>query len=201
MRMEHWSEAVPNIPVDESALVGRVAAGDRSAFEALYRSYFFRLTGFLWRATGHRKSVEEIIDNTFTWVWISAAHFREAELVSTWIFRIAYRKALEYVSQPMSYTAWYNKRRPPKQFIAALHDRGSADRLAQGLKVMPFEQRLTLLLTYQLGYSLDEIAAITGVPAEAVMARMFRARETLRYFLPTRETDISEAEAGSSRCT
>lgn len=59
--------------------------------------------------------------------------------------------------------------------------RGSGDRLAQGLKSMSFEQRLTLLLTYQMGYSLEQIAAITDLPAEAVMARMLRARETLRW--------------------
>jgi RNA polymerase sigma-70 factor, ECF subfamily len=179
--------------VEESALVGRVAVGDRSALETLYHSYYVRLAGFLWRAIGQRKSVEEIIDDTFTWVWMSAGHFREAESVSTWIFRIAYRKALEYVSQPMSPTSWYNTRRPPKQFIAALNDRGFGDRLTQGLRGMPFEQRFTLLLTYQMGYSLEQIAAITGVPAEAVMAQMSRARETLRCFLSARETNVSEA--------
>lgn len=193
MPIDHRCDAVSDTSIDESALVGRVAVGDRSALETLYHSYYCRLTSLLWRAIGHEKSVEKIVHDTFTCVWISAANFREAELVSTWIFRIAYRKALEYVSQPMSLTAGYNKRRPPEQFIAALNDRGLSDRLTQRLRVMPFEQRLTLLLTYQMSYSLEQIAAITGVPAEAVMARMLRARGTLRCFLPAGETNVSKA--------
>jgi RNA polymerase sigma-70 factor (ECF subfamily) len=193
MPINRWPDAASDRSVDESALLSRVAVGDRRAFEILYHSYYFRLTKFLWRALGHRKGVEEIIHNTFTWVWISAGHFREAELVSTWIFRIAYRKALEYVSQPISPTAWYSARRPPEQFIADLNNRGFGYRLTEGLKAMPFEQRLTLLLTYQMGYSLAQIAAITGVPAKAVLARMLRARETLRRLLPAGEIKLSEA--------
>jgi RNA polymerase sigma-70 factor, ECF subfamily len=193
MPIDHRSDAVFDMPVEESALVGRVAVVDRGALETLYHSYYFRLTGFLWGAIGHRKSVEEIIDNTFMWVWISAGNFRQAEPVSTWIFRIAYRKALEYVSQPLSPTAWYNPRRPPKQFIAALNDRGFSGSLTRGLRGMPFEQRLTLLLSFQMGFSLEQIAAITGVPAEAVTARMLRARQTLRRCLPAGETNVPKA--------
>jgi RNA polymerase sigma-70 factor, ECF subfamily len=190
MPIDRWSDAVSDMSVHESALVGRVAAGDRSALETLYHRYYFRLTGFLWRAIGHRKNVEEIIDNTFTWVWISAGHFREEEPVSTWVFRIAYRKALEYVSQPMSSTARYDTRRPPKQFIAAVNDRGFSDRLTQGLRSMPFEQSLTLLLAYQMGHSRERIAAITDVPAEAVVARMLRARDRLCCLPPAGETNV-----------
>jgi RNA polymerase sigma-70 factor (ECF subfamily) len=180
MPIDHWSDAVSNIPVDESGLVGRVAVGDRSALETLYHSYYHRLASFLSLAIGYRKSVEEIIYDTFTCIWMSAGNFREAELVSTWIFRMAYRKALEYVSQPMSPMARYNTRRVRGQFITAPSDTGFSDKLTQGLKVMPFEQRLTLLLTYQMGCSLEQIAAITGVRAETVTARMLRAREALR---------------------
>jgi RNA polymerase sigma-70 factor (ECF subfamily) len=193
MPTDHWPDALPDLSVAEPALVGRVAVGDRSALEILYHRYYFRLTGFLWRAIGHRESIEEIIDDTFTWVWISAGHFREAEVVSTWVFRIAYRKALEYMSQQMSPTAWYGTRRPPKQFIATQNDRRFGDRLAQALKAMPYEQRLTLLLAYQVGFSVEQTAAITGVPAETVIARMLRARQMLRCFLPALATNISGA--------
>ena len=39
------------VPLDEVALVGRVAGGDRQAFEALYRCYYPRLRRFLERVT------------------------------------------------------------------------------------------------------------------------------------------------------
>jgi RNA polymerase sigma-70 factor, ECF subfamily len=39
-------------------------------------------------------------------------------------------------------------------------------------------------LTYHMGYSIGEIAAITNSPVGTVKARMFRARERLRKYLP-----------------
>jgi RNA polymerase sigma-70 factor, ECF subfamily len=192
MPIGHWSDAVSDMSVDESELVGRVAVGDHSALETLYHGYYQRLTNFLWRAIGHRKSVEEIIYDTFTWVWKSAGNFQEAELVSTWIFRIAYGKALEYLCQPRNSSAWSDMRHPSDQAKDALDDAEIGDALSQGLRAMPLEQRLALLLTYQMGYGLEEVAAITGVRAEAVMAQMLRARDTLRCFLLAGGTNVSE---------
>jgi RNA polymerase sigma-70 factor (ECF subfamily) len=196
MPIDHCSDAVSDISVDEQALVSRVAEGDRGALEMLCHSYYYSLAGLLWRAIGHWKCVEEIVYDTFAWVWMSAGNFREAERVSTWIFRIAYRKALEYMSQPMSPAARHRTRRPPEQFIAVLNDRGFSDGLTQRLRVIPFEQRLTLLLTYQMGYSLEQIATITGVPTASVNARLLRARETLGRSLPAGETTVSDAAEG-----
>jgi RNA polymerase sigma-70 factor, ECF subfamily len=198
MPIDHRSDAVSNMAVDEFALVGRVAVGDPSALETLYHSYYHRLASFLWCAIGHRKSVEEIIYDTFTWVWISAGNFREVEPVSTWIFRKAYRKALEHASLPMSPKARYNTGRSPGRFIAALNGCGFSDKLRQGLRVMPFVQRLTLLLTYQMGYSLEQIAAITGVRAETVAVRMLRAREALRGFDQRSHIDARSLQSATS---
>jgi RNA polymerase sigma-70 factor (ECF subfamily) len=52
------------------------------------------------------------------------------------------------------------------------------------LNQLPAEQRLTLELAYQMGHSLEEIAAITQCPVGTVKARMFHAREKLRLYLP-----------------
>jgi RNA polymerase sigma-70 factor, ECF subfamily len=48
---------------------------------------------------------------------------------------------------------------------------------------LPLDQRLTLDLTYRMGHSVEEIAAITDVPVGTVKARMSRARDRLRKHL------------------
>jgi RNA polymerase sigma-70 factor, ECF subfamily len=155
--------------VDTCALVGRVAAGDRSALESLYHFYYHTLASFLSRSIGSSESVEEIINDTFIEVWRGAKDSREASLVaSTWMFGIAYRKALEYLCQQRSRAPSSNARRP----------------LEEGLGTMPFEQRSTLVLAYQMRCSLEQIAAITSVPIGTVKERMLSAREKLRCFLP-----------------
>src|SRR5258708_38681255 len=82
-------------PVDEVALVGRVAKGDRHAFETLYRCYFPRLRRFPERVTRRPQIVEEILNDTMLVVWRKAPSYNLRSKVSTWIFGIAFRRALK----------------------------------------------------------------------------------------------------------
>jgi RNA polymerase sigma-70 factor (ECF subfamily) len=43
---------------------------------------------------------------------------------------------------------------------------------------------MTLELTYTLGHSCEEVAAILDCPVNTVKTRLFRARETLKQVLP-----------------
>jgi DNA-directed RNA polymerase specialized sigma24 family protein len=54
------------------------------------------------------------------------------------------------------------------------------DRLESRLNHMPLEERVTLALAYQMGFSIDEISAITQVAPATVNVRMFQARTRLR---------------------
>ncbi len=58
------------------------------------------------------------------------------------------------------------------------------DWLEQGLQCLPDEQRLLVELAYNMGHSLEEIAAISGAPVGTVKTRMFHARRKLRQHLP-----------------
>jgi RNA polymerase sigma-70 factor, ECF subfamily len=169
MPVDQLADTIPGRSVNECALMDRIARGDPRALEALYHRFHPKLARFLWRLIGRREGLEEIINDTFVDVWKGARNFREASLVvSAWMFGIAYRKALA----------------KPEQAKDALDDAELSDPLAQGLRAVPFEQRLALLLTYELGCGLEEIAAITGVSAATVNARMLCARERLRCLFP-----------------
>jgi RNA polymerase sigma-70 factor (ECF subfamily) len=56
--------------------------------------------------------------------------------------------------------------------------------LSLGLERLPVEQRMALELTYTLGHSCEEVAAILDCPVNTVKTRLFRARETLKQVLP-----------------
>ena len=84
---------------EDRVLIERVAGGDREAFEALYARYYRKLFGFAQRVTRSADLVEEIVSDTLLTVWRSAARFDGRSRLSTWIFGIAYRKALQSVSR------------------------------------------------------------------------------------------------------
>jgi RNA polymerase sigma-70 factor, ECF subfamily len=168
----------------DSELLVAVAAGNRRALEELYLAYHRRLARFLARFTPRYENVEEIINDTFMVVWQSAADFRHASQVSTWIIGIAYRTALKSVRRQKNHSAAQSLESYPEQTVDPTIDAEVQDWLKHGLNQLPLEQRLTLELAYHMGHSLEEIAVITGCPVGTVKARMFHAREKLRQYLP-----------------
>ena len=159
---------------------------DQAAFRTLYGNYYQRLSRLLARMSVRREDIEEVINDTFWVVWTKAGEFRGASQLSTWIIGIAYRRALE--------------RAAPREDAPGLrrtlrrgfHQRGVHRRRARpigqwlslGLTRLPVEQRMALELTYTLGHSCEEVAAILDCPVNTVKTRLFRARETLKQVLP-----------------
>ena len=162
MPVEHLTNAFAHMPVDERGLLSRVAAGDRGAFESLYHRYYLRLVCFLVRSMGRSDGVGELIHDTFLEIWRGVHHSQPISPdVSTWVFGIAYRKARACLDRQRKTGV-----APPTEL-----NRG----LLRGLAALSFEQRTTLILAYQEGCAMEEIAAITGVPIGSVKARMLGA--------------------------
>jgi RNA polymerase sigma-70 factor, ECF subfamily len=189
MPVSHWTGTVSDIPVDERMLLARVAAGDRSALASLYRRYYRRLTGFLRFSLEYSDDVEDIVNNTFAEIWRGARTSSEASpAVSTWVFGIAYREASQYLGRRRRPAARRDATIAADPFMDAVNEPEHRDALRRVLGALSFEQRTTLVLAYQVGCAIEEIAVITGVPVGSVSARMLCARIRLR--------DVSRAAVG-----
>ena len=177
---------VPSNDASERELLERIAkARDQGAFRTLYGNYYQRLSRLLSRMSVRREDVEEVINDTFWVVWTKAADFRGASQLSTWIIGIAYRRALNALRRarirPVSDEPF-----DEDSISVASTDDAEIDGqwLALGLSRLPVEQRMALELTYTLGHSCEEVAAILDCPVNTVKTRLFRARETLKLVLP-----------------
>lgn len=169
----------------DEELMTSVAMGSCEAFHVLYVKYRRRLAYFIERMSWRHEDVEEIINDTFMIVWQSAAEFRHASQISTWIFGIAYRTALKSLRRQRRHSSNVRLEDAPEQSIDPMLEMEMCDWLTRGLHQLPLDQRLTLQLGYQLGLCPEEIAAITDVPIGTVKARQFLARSKLRRYLPT----------------
>ena len=168
--------------MSEDQLLESVARGDRRAFEQLYRRYYRRLKKYLARRLPPSHSADEIIDDTLLIVWQRAGAFRHHSKVSTWIFGIAYRVALKSLRR---HKRWFatSACESPEPVIEPHRNLEEQEWLAEGLRRLPDRQRLSLLLTYQLGHSVEQVATMTECTAGTVKSRMFHARGTLRHLL------------------
>ena len=181
-------DAVAASPAEpaEASLIGRIAARDLRAFEVLYRAYHTRLTRFLERLTRRATLVEEVLNDTMLVVWNRADTYNGRSKVSTWIFAIAYRKALkalQRIDEPIE---------DPEPEQRASADAGPEQRLGQqevrsalarALDDLTAEHRAVIELTYFHGIGYREIAQIVDCPVDTVKTRVFHARRRLRALL------------------
>ena len=175
----------PAAAAREVELITRIGAGDRKALEELYNLYHRRMARFLMRLTHRYELAEEIINDTFWVVWLKAREFRGESQPSTWIFGIAYRKARNAFRSASRQAAQnsleaLSAATASEPFVAE----ELRDWLEQALAQLPAEQHLAVQLCYELGYSCEEIAAITNCPVNTVKTRLFHARAKLQRFLP-----------------
>ena len=170
----------------EAGLLGRIADGESHAFEQLYRAYHSRLARFLDRLTRRPGLVGELLNDTMLVVWNRAGTYNGRCKVSTWIFAIAYRKAIKALSRLDEPVQDEPDEDPaPSQTGPEHHVAQSQIRamLARAVDHLSFEQRAVVHLTYYHGIGYREIGEIIGCPVDTVKTRMFHARRRLKTLL------------------
>jgi RNA polymerase sigma-70 factor (ECF subfamily) len=170
-------------PGDDTRLIRRIAGQDLRAFEQLYRSYHPRLTRFLKNMLRSAPTVEEVLNDTMLVVWTHPDRYNGKSKVSTWIFAIAYRKALkalrrldEPVEDKMAELRESEEAGPEQQ----LGQRQAQQALLKAMGELSHDHRAVVDLTYFHGAGYREIAEIMACPVDTVKTRMFHARRHLK---------------------
>ncbi len=177
---------------EESGLIARISAGDLRAFETLYKLYHPRLTRFLANMMRRPQLVEEVLNDTLLVVWRRADSYNGASKVSTWIFAIAYRKALKALQRhddPIEDKHPERRESPEAGPEQLLGSRQSQAILLRAMDELSAAHRAVVDLTYfhEIGYR--EIAEIMACPVDTVKTRMYHARRHLKALLDGRLGD------------
>lgn len=171
---------------EDLRLFAGVRARELDAFEALYRLYHPRLARFLLNLLRRPQMVEEVLNDTLLVVWERSDTFRGASKLSTWIFAIAYRKAmkaLRRLDEPVEDRDAEMRPSDGDAPDAPLGRHRTQEALLAALAKLSPDHRTVVDLTYfhEMGYR--EIAAIMDCPVDTVKTRMFHARRHLRRLM------------------
>jgi len=186
MQQEQGRNGGPNPEAEEVRLVARIAAGDKLAFEALYRIYFPRLSRFIGRMARNAALIEEVVNDTMLVVWQKAATFDGTCKVSTWVFAIAYRKTLKGLKasdEPMESDASLYEDDSGNQPEQTMKRQQLQQTVAEALDQLPAAQRAVMVLTYYHDMAYSDIADVVECPLNTVKTRMFHARHRLKDLL------------------
>jgi RNA polymerase sigma-70 factor (ECF subfamily) len=160
-------------PVELVELVRAARAGDRQAFDRLYRRYARMVHGVLLaRAPGNE--VEDLVQEVFLQAWRQLDSLREPAAFGGWIVRIARHRATDAV----------RARRPAEELDPALPAADSTDAEALSvlrlIRALPEAYREPLALRLIEGLTGPEIAELTGLTPGSVRVNLHRGVELLR---------------------
>jgi RNA polymerase sigma-70 factor, ECF subfamily len=159
---------------DDRELWERIRQGDAQAFDEFYRQHAARLEIFLRHVVGNRQAAEDIMQETFTYIWSRPNGFHpERGALRAYLFGIGRKRAAEW---------WRKQSSREKEEENDVTVRGSENvpAMEDAFRRLPEEQRSLLWLREVEGQSYAELAETLEIPIGTVRSRLFAAREALR---------------------
>lgn len=176
--------------ISDEALMQGYRGGDAGAFEILYSRHKGGLYRYLLRKCGNAAIAEELFQDIWMKLIGAREHYEVRAKFTTWLYQMARNHYIDYYRrEKISATPVPSAgdcdpedvpARPQEepQHLAEVHEQ--ADILMQLLDQLPDEQREAFVLREEGGFSLEEIAAITGVNPETAKSRLRYAVNKLR---------------------
>jgi RNA polymerase sigma-70 factor (ECF subfamily) len=148
----------------------------------------------------NKEDAEDIAQEVFLEVFKSISKFKGDSKLSTWIYRIATNKCLEFIRKkntkkrfafmqsimgneiPFDKTSYFTEFNHPG---IVLENKEKSATIFKAINTLPETQRVIFTLAKIDGKSYQEIVEITGKSLSSVESVMFRAKKTLKEKLAT----------------
>jgi len=171
----------------DEVLIGRISSGDRLAMQVLFARHHVRVFRFVLRLVRDESRAEDLISEVFLDVWRQAGKFEGRSAVSTWLLAIARFKALSALRRRTdaeldeeTAEAIEDTSDDPE---VSLEKKDKSAVIRKCLVHLSAEHREIIDLVYYHEKSVEEVAAIVGIPENTVKTRMFYARKRLADLL------------------
>lgn len=193
-------------------LIKGAQRGEAAAFDQLVEAFAHRLSGFIYRMTGRREGIEDLVQEVFVRVVRMIGAYEHDGRFEAWIFRIAAnlvrdrlrrtKRAPKFVDEGSlgggegGDTGGLDRLEGPSEPADARLVRGEAiDALNDALTRLPEAEREVVLLRHFSQMSFREIAVLMGTPIGTALARGHRGLARLRELMVSNEVDAHRSQA------
>jgi RNA polymerase sigma-70 factor (ECF subfamily) len=176
----------------EGLLVRRAQAGDEAAFREIVERYQAKVFSIIHGIVRQRNDVEDIAQQVFAKVYVSVRNFDFRSSLITWIYKITVNECFDYLRKRKVRKLVYESDLSEDEVrrventepslgrpIAADSSLAQRDYVLKLLARVSEEERALLLLKEVEGYSVEELAAKTGMNENTIKVKLFRARQKL----------------------
>lgn len=163
----------------DRALLARLQAGDNAAWTELTHEYSPRLFAYLRRNLPSAVDAEDALSETLLAAVRAMSNFDGRVSLSAFLYALAYRKMADF----------WRRRHPTAPLLETVAvrepgiDGGERAEFEEVLNSLPEELRQVLLLRYQVGLSVTEVAEVIDRSYKGAESLLSRARAQLRTAL------------------
>lgn len=154
--------------------------GDIRNINYIVETYGDMLYRVAYQYTRNRSEAEDITQDVFV-AMLKKMPFKSEEHLKAWIIRVAINKSINYLKSNRKKVLSLDE-----NIDVAGKQNFDRDEIEE-LQSLPRFDRSVIYLYYYEGYSIKEIAKITGKSANSINIRLFRAREKLKTLLEERK--------------
>jgi RNA polymerase sigma factor (sigma-70 family) len=177
----------PTYTIDQ--LVARCKAGERKAYELLYKQFASKMLGVCMRYAIDKMEAEDMLQNGFIKIFKKLEDYRGEGSFEGWVRRIMVHSAIEYyrkhhkLVQVLDVAEMGNE---PSVNPVAMANMGVTDLMVIIQQLSPGYKMVFNLYAIE-GYSHKEIAAIMGITEGASKSQLSRARAILKEMISKTE--------------
>ncbi len=162
----------------DAQLIHQALAGDRLAAGQLTERYRHMVQRVAYSALGNSDDASDVAQETLVYALLQLSHLRDRSRFAGWLRNIT-----------LSHCADYRRRRGTRRLGESLpllnavaEETNYSERLAIRNAVAHLSEahRTTLLLHYEGGWSLTEVASLLDIPVNTVRSRLMAAKRYLR---------------------
>ncbi len=190
------TRATPPAPAARSArdaeLVRRILAGDQDAFAHLVEAYESLVYSSIYSTLRSHEETDDIAQTVFVKVYFGIRNGQYGGYMLAWIHRIAVNECYSWLRRKRSSRVVYESNFSPVAWrrtensqpasdgrITLDSSTANHDMAVRLLETLSSEDRQLMLLKEVEGYSIAELAQLTGLREGTVKVRLFRARRKL----------------------
>lgn len=175
--------------MNEPALIQALRESNETAFRYLVDTYRNRIFSTVLNILQDAEEAEDSTQEVFIQVFESISSFKSESSLSTWMYRIAVRKALDKLRRKKvrerirNLLSWSHDTTGSENFYhpgVTLDNKERAALLYKAIRSLPEKQQLafTLIKVQQMRY--DEVSEIMDMGIKAIESLVSRAKENLQ---------------------
>ncbi|MFD2528787.1 MULTISPECIES: RNA polymerase sigma factor [Polaribacter] len=179
----------------EEKLIAALKSGNQKVFSQVIDDYQQKVFGTCISFIPNKEDAEDVAQEVFLEVFKSIAKFKGDSKLSTWIFKIATNKCLEFIRKknakkrfafmqtilgnevPLDKTSYFTEFNHPG---VLLENKEKSVTIYKAINTLPEAQRVVFTLAKIDDKSYQEIVEITGKSLSSVESLMFRAKKSLQ---------------------